>query len=409
MLIPGTVLPIFVEDAEEKKPLAAVLDEQAESAERLTRELERQGYAVLAERSLDAFEQTLGVDDARLALLAVSTTLPPGPGAQAAPLGIDALRERLFNGCPAVPIVLIGVTPPDWKLAEVDAEPCILARLERPLDGDALAGALERCAGYMRRLDRALQRRFFSRHREFLTEPIARILHDLNNQITAMKGGIDLVGLSVGKIDCPEVQQKMRRYVNEFIRPSLAQIEHMVMNWRCIRERQLRTSAPVDLTEAARRAIAMAGAPALRGRVTLAVGGRETALWQSGSDGAEALLCVLGNAEQLTHAIGSILENAFDAIEGKADGRVLVEISQNDEMGSIAISDNGEGVPPEILSEIWRSFFTTKGANRTGLGLSVAKQVVEKFQGSVTCGESSLGGARFEILLLRSQDGRSQS
>jgi signal transduction histidine kinase len=56
-------------------------------------------------------------------------------------------------------------------------------------------------------------------------------------------------------------------------------------------------------------------------------------------------------------------------------------LPQND-WAEVAVSDTGEGMPPEVLKEIFRPFFTTK-AKGTGLGLSLSRRVVEQHQGYI--------------------------
>jgi two-component system, NtrC family, nitrogen regulation sensor histidine kinase NtrY len=75
------------------------------------------------------------------------------------------------------------------------------------------------------------------------------------------------------------------------------------------------------------------------------------------------------------------------AFQGMAEGRVLIEVA-----------DNGAGVPEAIRQDIFLPFFTTK-AKGTGVGLSLARQVVLAHRGSITVGESATGGALFRILL----------
>jgi signal transduction histidine kinase len=62
------------------------------------------------------------------------------------------------------------------------------------------------------------------------------------------------------------------------------------------------------------------------------------------------------------------------------------------------VTDTGKGIPPEILPNIFRPFFTTKG-NGTGLGLSLARRIVEDHSGHLNV-TSWLGkGSRFVVLL----------
>ncbi|HEY0112483.1 MAG TPA: ATP-binding protein [Allosphingosinicella sp.] len=64
----------------------------------------------------------------------------------------------------------------------------------------------------------------------------------------------------------------------------------------------------------------------------------------------------------------------------------------------IDVEDNGPGVPEALRQDVFLPFFTTK-ANGSGVGLSLARQVVLAHRGSIGIGESEMGGARFRILL----------
>ena len=62
------------------------------------------------------------------------------------------------------------------------------------------------------------------------------------------------------------------------------------------------------------------------------------------------------------------------------------------------MTDTGEGIPPEVLGEIFRPFFTTK-AKGTGLGLSLVQSVVEQHNGQISA-QSRVGvGTTFCLIL----------
>jgi signal transduction histidine kinase len=64
----------------------------------------------------------------------------------------------------------------------------------------------------------------------------------------------------------------------------------------------------------------------------------------------------------------------------------------------VNVTDTGEGIPPEVLGEVFRPFFTTK-AKGTGLGLSLVQQVVEQHHGQISA-QSRVGvGTTFCLLL----------
>jgi signal transduction histidine kinase len=64
----------------------------------------------------------------------------------------------------------------------------------------------------------------------------------------------------------------------------------------------------------------------------------------------------------------------------------------------IAVSDAGQGIPPENLDRIFDPFFTTKDGG-TGLGLAIARQIAVDHGGSLTCESMPGTGTTFRLLL----------
>jgi two-component system, NtrC family, sensor kinase len=100
----------------------------------------------------------------------------------------------------------------------------------------------------------------------------------------------------------------------------------------------------------------------------------------------------------------NILVNAAQAIESQkreSKGRILVSTRLEGNREVVVIADDGPGIPDEIKLKVFDPFFTTKDPGKgTGLGLAVSYDIiVRKHGGSLTVGDSSLGGALFRIEL----------
>jgi len=64
----------------------------------------------------------------------------------------------------------------------------------------------------------------------------------------------------------------------------------------------------------------------------------------------------------------------------------------------VIVSDNGRGISPQHLPNIFRPFYTTKG-NGTGLGLSLARRIVEEHHGRIEVSSVVGKGTDFEVVL----------
>ena len=94
----------------------------------------------------------------------------------------------------------------------------------------------------------------------------------------------------------------------------------------------------------------------------------------------------------------NLISNAAQAT--KDDGEIKIITSQQDHNVKIEIIDNGTGMPPDVLDQIFQPFFTTKKVGEgTGLGLSIVQRIVREHGGEIKV-QSKVGlGTKFTILL----------
>jgi signal transduction histidine kinase len=102
------------------------------------------------------------------------------------------------------------------------------------------------------------------------------------------------------------------------------------------------------------------------------------------------------DSDQIHQVLLNLLLNAVQAMEGA--GTVRVEIGSRDAFASLVVSDTGRGISPQHLSNIFRPFYTTKG-NGTGLGLSLARRIVEEHHGRIEVSSVVGIGSEFTVLL----------
>jgi signal transduction histidine kinase len=104
------------------------------------------------------------------------------------------------------------------------------------------------------------------------------------------------------------------------------------------------------------------------------------------------------NTSLMEWVFENLLKNALDAMDGKGDIRMLVQV-QNDNL-IIDVKDSGKGIPANKFQAVFEPGFTTKKRG-WGLGLTLTKRIVEQYHnGKIFVKESSPGqGTTFRIML----------
>jgi two-component system sensor histidine kinase FlrB len=108
-------------------------------------------------------------------------------------------------------------------------------------------------------------------------------------------------------------------------------------------------------------------------------------------------LTILAAPTELSSVIANVIQNALQVCEKKPAIEVWAG-AINQHMMLIRVSDNGPGIPSDVIDQVFDPFFTTRAAG-TGLGLAVLASVVQRHGGTVHAANRESGGAQFTILL----------
>lgn len=108
-------------------------------------------------------------------------------------------------------------------------------------------------------------------------------------------------------------------------------------------------------------------------------------------ENAEVTITLTNNSLSLTadmllveQLLITLLRNALDAPCISHPKCIALGATQTDESIHITVTDNGTGIAPEVMEHIFTPFFTTK-ANGSGIGLSIAKSIMQLHGGSISC------------------------
>jgi signal transduction histidine kinase len=101
---------------------------------------------------------------------------------------------------------------------------------------------------------------------------------------------------------------------------------------------------------------------------------------------------------QIEQVLLALLSNAVEAMPAGGHITVTGRVAGDGQRLRIEVIDTGPGIPPDQIGRVFELFFTTRSSG-TGLGLAVAKKIVERHGGTIAAESGSGGGARFIIEL----------
>jgi signal transduction histidine kinase len=214
-------------------------------------------------------------------------------------------------------------------------------------------------------------------HLAALGELATGLAHEIRNPLAGIAGVFEIIGR-----DLPSTSPA--RAVVKDVRQEIARINHIVTDL-------LQTARPhpprvrkSDLNTTVEHAVML-------GRLQASAKSMEVVFTKD-----PTLPEVDHDSDQFHQVVLNLLLNALQATEGQ--GKVAVTVKSRGQFAVVEVADNGRGIAPEHLPNIFRPFYTTKG-DGTGLGLSLAQRIVEDHHGKIDVTSIVGQGTTFAVLL----------
>jgi two-component system, LuxR family, sensor kinase FixL len=227
-------------------------------------------------------------------------------------------------------------------------------------------------------------------------ELAASLAHEVNNPIGAMvtnaNAGLRLI--AAGKMETGEFQDLLADIVADGHRAGevIQGIRNMVRKSETSRSR-------IPINEIISDLLRIVRADALRRQISIAVEIDSNAGW------------VMADRVQLLQVLLNLTINAFEALSViRPDARRLVIRASPGGNGEILLSlrDSGPGFPAGIVEQLFEPFFSTK-AEGTGMGLAIARSIIDAHGGTLSGENCDDGGACFKVRLPEAKEDKSKA
>ena len=215
-------------------------------------------------------------------------------------------------------------------------------------------------------------------------ETTAALSHSIKNILQALRGGSDVVEMGFLKANNLPQTTKGWRVVDR----NLEKIHRLTLNLLAYskeREPQLQLVNPNALI---RECV----------ELTASAAGNKAVMVLADVDPLHPAIPI--DPDGMHQVVMNLLSNALDAVEpGRGLIRIVCKYEEEHQTSVIEVVDNGSGIPPTMAAHLFELFHSTKGNRGTGLGLAVARKIVEEHEGSISVKSSPMEGTTFTIRL----------
>jgi two-component system NtrC family sensor kinase len=240
------------------------------------------------------------------------------------------------------------------------------------------AGELERAHKFMATSERLAS----------LGRLAATVAHEVNNPLFGILTYARLTRKDVERVLPPPANKARMVEQLQIIEHESRRCGELMRNLLMFARQSPRSIEPADINEIIGRAVSL-----VRHRLELS----GTALELDLAPDLPAVPC---DANQIQQVVLGLMVNAAEALENGGRIDVFTRHNRAARMVEIRVRDNGPGIPGSVLPQVFEPFFTTKpDVHRTGLGLAVARSIVEQHGGAILAESAEGAGAEFVVSL----------
>ncbi len=214
-------------------------------------------------------------------------------------------------------------------------------------------------------------------------ETVAALSHYVKNILQGMKGGSDIVALGLRNRNLATVEQGW-----QIVERNLDKIFSLTTNMLAFAKHREPRLEPIQLKSLVEDVLKLVQKRAEDKGASIE------------SELSDAMPAIMVDETGIHQVLMNIIVNAIDAVP-KATGAVNVKAAYDAvrDTAVLTVSDNGPGIPKQIRERVFDAFYSTKGHGGTGLGLAVAKKIIDEHVGKIEIDSAADRGTVVRIIL----------
>jgi signal transduction histidine kinase len=220
-------------------------------------------------------------------------------------------------------------------------------------------------------------------------QTIAMLSHHIKNILQGIRGGSYLIDMGLN-----DHQEDLVRKGWNIVEKNQGRIYHLVMDMLTFSKERQPVLENADVNETVHEVCELMQARAEECKVAFRC------------EPSDDLPATTFDREGIHRAVLNIVINALDACEGRDEAEVTVRTGYDPQEDTlqVEVQDNGPGIPPEQLPQIFNLFASTKGTRGTGLGLAVSQKIIREHSGRIEVESVPGQGCRFTLIWPRFEE-----